>query len=866
MKLLYVLCLCLLQNTYLTQSSPSNNRNISSPPSPALSYPGDIYVGILIDLHKKSSIDFNRCGELNPSSVQKLWAAIWAIDTLNNQTEESMPRLGLKIYDTCDNPLTTLHHMLNILQSSTNDFPLSICEQQSNQRPNNLLKLLGVIGVSEAEVIRPAFSLSQLYSVPLILASPSAASVLPAQNNVLTTAPTIASLVQAVVALLEELNVKMISALSSSSAALQDMTSMVYEKKIAIVQSVAITMDNLNQTAMEGSRIIVLMMEPNEIDMLISLLKEESLVNLENLVWVIACPAAHKAQIIQWGHVLINAFLVTPHPVILHDFQDSFINALSRRSVSKPMAIDGYLQMVYNCTTQEGFTNEKPCSQLTISDLQQGFQQDPNVPFVSQGISALAAALRMLQIDNCELSKTPCNEQLKPPLLKKTLNYLMKLSVNIQRNEPKEFEGTRLKFTEDGKLVFKHFDVYFFNGTSPPVQIGWYSDNIGLKVNMVWRQRPWTTRLYATFSELEVTETSEEAASTGSLAGKKSWVSVFRFNHSSFVARGWATTVIIIAAAGVLMTAYIFVYVLIKICDRTLTGNQFLGILLLISVMSMYSTCILFVMPPSEAMCNWRNFLHSFSYSLCYGVLFVKVMQLRSLVSLGLGGRLSHLNQAFTLFYMVGLQVALNIQWSILTRPVFGVVMIENNQSEDGGAEPRCLTTTSDFIWSQVYVMLLLVLTFGYALYTRNIRRNHNEGRWVLLAAGISIPIWISWIVAYLLVPTEYQETAVCGGLILSATIVVCAVFFPKIHTLNARHKAAIKRKELSNSASTATVFSLSQDLIDQSTASGLEKNSKSMVPPTFYSSSLIRNHQAYDAKDKRFKIISDKINKTGKK
>lgn len=55
---------------------------------------------------------------------------------------------------------------------------------------------LGAVGIGQAETLRPALSLFQVYSVPVILATPNAASELPPQPNVMTTAPTMASIVQ----------------------------------------------------------------------------------------------------------------------------------------------------------------------------------------------------------------------------------------------------------------------------------------------------------------------------------------------------------------------------------------------------------------------------------------------------------------------------------------------------------------------------------------------------------------------------------------------------------------------------------------------------------------------------------------------
>lgn len=113
-----------------------------------------------------------------------------------------------------------------------------------------------------------------------------------------------------------------------------------------------------------------------------------------------------------------------------------------------------------------------------------------------------------------------------------------------------------------------------------------------------------------------------------------------------------------IAAVGTMVTLFILVYVLIKICDGTLAGNQSLGVLLLLGIMTLFACVVPFVLPVSEAKCGVRVMVYPVALALCYGILLVKVMQLRSLVLLGLGGRISYLNQYIILFFIVLVQVS----------------------------------------------------------------------------------------------------------------------------------------------------------------------------------------------------------------
>ena len=110
------------------------------------------------------------------------------------------------------------------------------------------------------------------------------------------------------------------------------------------------------------------------------------------------------------------------------------------------------------------------------------------------------------------------------------------------------------------------------------------------------------------------------------------------YTYESFIGRTWSLVVISIAMFGICVALWMMVYVFIKMCDGTLSGNQSMGVLLLLGVMMTFASTVPWLLPPSEVICAVRHFLHPLAFCLCFGLLLLKVMQLRSLVSVGLGG------------------------------------------------------------------------------------------------------------------------------------------------------------------------------------------------------------------------------------
>ncbi|KAK7075063.1 hypothetical protein SK128_013992 [Halocaridina rubra] len=75
-----------------------------------------------------------------------------------------------------------------------------------------------------------------------------------------------------------------------------------------------------------------------------------------------------------------------------------------------------------------------------------------------------------------------------------------------------------------------------------------------------------------------------------------------------------------------------------------LSSSPVLGGVLLFGVMGVYASCVVYVLPPTPLTCAVRQWAPPMCLALCYGVLLVKCMHLRALVSLGLGGEKREVN------------------------------------------------------------------------------------------------------------------------------------------------------------------------------------------------------------------------------
>lgn len=158
-------------------------------------------------------------------------------------------------------------------------------------------------------------------------------------------------------------------------------------------------------------------------------------------------------------------------------------------------------------------------------------------------------------------------------------------------------------------------------------------------------------------------------------------------------------TILLLAAIAVL------ILILVKVYTRVVKGNQSLGISLLIGIILLYATAYLFIFDPTDIMCRCRIVFHSLAYTLCYGVMIAKATQLRNAEALGFNAitHISYWNYWLLLFFIIGVQLALSIQW--LVGPFMSAIAVDGTHTS-----LVCTWGKYDFLWSQSYVIILLLL------------------------------------------------------------------------------------------------------------------------------------------------------------
>ncbi|KHJ98990.1 7 transmembrane receptor [Oesophagostomum dentatum] len=183
--------------------------------------------------------------------------------------------------------------------------------------------------------------------------------------------------------------------------------------------------------------------------------------------------------------------------------------------------------------------------------------------------------------------------------------------------------------------------------------------------------------------------------------------------------------------------------------------------------------------------------MHGFGYSLCFGVMIAKATQLRNAETLGFGSavHISFWNYWLLLFFIIGVQIALNTRW--VAEPFMSTLAVSDSHSE-----MVCTLGKEEFVLANIYVVILLFLALFINSRNRNIKRNYKETKWLFVSSLLCTLIWLSWIIAYFFVPNEYKEIVVVLELICCASVLLGLLFGPKIYILLSYEPVVVEFKQ----------------------------------------------------------------------
>nr|XP_053649824.1 uncharacterized protein LOC128700567 [Cherax quadricarinatus] len=723
------------------------------------------------------------CGALNTRAVERVGAAQWALATINNQSQHDYT-IGIRVYDACGNPDLAMRQTVKLLQEAQPPHP----------------PLLGVVAFGSAKVVLGTATPLHAFNTPIIITDARAAHTVVPDDNVFSTAPHLTDQLQAVLSAGVRLGggvigVQVVCSCSHASLVLQERASRAGLRILNLLQienenNITKKITHFINSEVSNGGVVILLLSAAELNIFTAEVDNQML-RKSRLRWVLTAldgePLTGDLQEDQLKKKLDGGLLVEVHSPVIPGFSQYFAATVhANTSLVAPLAMQ-YMKIISHCDTEalavQSLSPLPQCSGLQVKELTKLVNSNLTTATV-KAVSSLAAAFRLVQIERCSTG-VHCLQALRQDLHQDILKSLLKLSFTVGGGADK------IRYTADGRLV-NSFTIKQITAKGLR-QVGVYREDTGV----VWSPREMLGS--------EKLEYGRKGRTLGLVSieerEKDSAIQSVLLTHEDYVGRTWAFSVLVVACLGVVVSLYVAVYVALRVCDGTLTGPQVLGAILLLGVMGLYASCVVYVLPPTSMTCAVREWAPPMCLALCYGILLVKSMHLRALVSVGVGGEVSQVNLHVSLLFMLSVQGALCVLGHAGGLGIGEEPLVKNGLN----GNRQCGQKRIAILATRVYLILLLFLSLILATVNRKIQRNHNEGRWLLLTSCVSAPVVAVWSVMSYLAPSALEAPTTSVALLILASVILGLVFMPKMRII-AQQAKEFRHKRLATT-SVSTIF-----------------------------------------------------------
>lgn len=301
-------------------------------------------------------------------------------------------------------------------------------------------------------------------------------------------------------------------------------------------------------------------------------------------------------------------------------------------------------------------------------------------------------------------------------------------------------------------------------------------------------------------------------------------------SQGEFIDELWATLVLAVGSFGAFLSLAFAVYVIYKVFKRAL-GKRYvgLGLGLLSSLIVLYLTVMPFVFSPSEVNCGLRYFLPGLSYTLCFAIILVKLMSLQNYKLIGLGGEVSGVNQFLTVFFIVGVQIAISVQWWVHNGPY-----MHSKLDSFGIPGYACNFIRRDFAAGNAYVLLLIIICCIYAVGVRKEKKNMGEAKLLLACSWACFAMWVTWLPCFFTLDEKWSDVIICASILSCATAMLLIIFVPKIRMVSRLRYDLSQKVNVRNGHSVDTDFLYERPYSLPGTLTSTFSSAKMSYPKTF--------------------------------
>ena len=794
---------------------------------------GDIVLAGLFPIHQNEN---GRCGQILDLGIQRQEAMVFAIQRINND-RMLLPNLtlGFDIRDTCVNQDTALQHSLDFLNVDVGG------------RARQGKGISGVIGAASSQVSIYVANLLRLFEIPQISYA-STARVLSDKSRYeyfFRTVPPDSQQARAMADLIYYHNWTYVSMIHTSGAygrdgieALKDELNMLSNQSNATFCTAADIELSIEATKQEYNEAINMLVDYEYTSNATVVVIFGQLVTAEGILDAYERRRNSDPKVAEkcitwiasdaWGDQIDPKYYPVAHGMIsiipkkqpYPEFDDYFLSLNPKNNKHNPWFAE-YWEKQFNCSLKSDSSASTRCD-IDKQKLGRNYKQNSKVPFTVDAVYAFAYAVQLLT--------KKCLEPLCREIIDSTntiYGNLLLTALNETKFISKTENPTVLQFDKNGDVQSEGYGIFNLklykgdgvNYSYTYIKVGNWQVTTGLHLDtaagdtaLEWNHNDTLPRSICSedcgYGKHPISiedqskccwkceDCNEKEVSNGTRCTRCSigFTPNKQRNKCTLIPptfltwdTAWAIITIILCFIGLVTTSGIALLFFVKrntvIVRRS---SQGLSAVLLSGLFLCYIIPMFYISRPSTVICGIQQFTLGIGFNICYSAILIKTNLLFRIFESKQGKNvplISTKSQLLLTMLLILIQCAISGIWVVIVPPATKYTYSENT------VELTCAESSSyrNIIVALAYNGILLITSTIYALRGRNIPDNYNEAKYINGTLIITCIIWIVYIpttIATVPQGAVYQIGSHIMAIVLSATTILAALFFPKVYQI----------------------------------------------------------------------------------
>ncbi|XP_071947571.1 extracellular calcium-sensing receptor-like [Antedon mediterranea] len=217
------------------------------------------------------------------------------------------------------------------------------------------------------------------------------------------------------------------------------------------------------------------------------------------------------------------------------------------------------------------------------------------------------------------------------------------------------------------------------------------------------------------------------------------------------------------------------------------SSSRDLSMILHVGIVFGFLSPILFIMSPTDTLCQLRISISSVLDCLLLSVFLIKIYMVIKIFNRGKKGKtMTNLKIRLKRYRLLIVSMITGFQILIVVLAFFAspVKVVKDVTSSTKTTIVQCDTTLITFMWNDLFNLILIVVCFVFAFRARKMPHNYHEARFISVVMTFWIIIFLVSITTHLFTVGKLQPIIAIMFILILYTLILMMMFLPKCYLL----------------------------------------------------------------------------------